>query len=697
LEKVGGIMFKVLVKLFIGIIVFMNLSFSQNLKEIRPPATPLIAVDPYFSVWSTSDKLYNERTKHWTGANYGMLCLVKIDGKNYRIMGWEFNKLEPLEQKSLKVLPTRTVYEFEGAGVNIKLTFLTPSIAYDINLLSLPLTYLIWDVRSIDSKEHSVQIYFDVTAELVVNEPSQKVIWSRSKINSIEALRFGTSEQPILDKKGDNLRIDWGFLYLCSEKTLSSSNSIAPFNISRENFIKYGTSVNEDDLRNPRPASDSWPVLSYIYNFENVKEEKRNYISLIYDDIFSIQYFYRNLKPYWSKIYSTNDLIKKSISQFQEIYSKCVNFDEELVGDLIQVGGQNYATVASLAYRQGLAANKIAIDIDGTPLMFPKENFSNGCISTVDVIYPASPFYLLFNTKLLKAQLTPLLEYCKMNRWKFPFAPHDLGTYPKANGQVYGGGEVSEEDQMPVEESGNMIIMIAAISKVENNVNFALKYWDIITKWAEYLKEKGLDPENQLCTDDFAGHLAHNTNLSIKAIIALDCYAFLCKMAGKINEYKNYHSLAKEYVEKWVQMADDKDHYRLAFDKPNTWSQKYNLIWDKVLQLNLFPEVVFEKELKFYLTKINKYGLPLDNRKDYTKLDWILWTASLYRDFSEFDKMIAPLINFINDTPDRVPLTDWFWTNNAKQAGFQARSVVSGVFIKMLTNKEIWKKWNNKK
>ncbi|HRV32683.1 MAG TPA: DUF5127 domain-containing protein, partial [Candidatus Paceibacterota bacterium] len=354
-------MYKTLIKLLIGIIVFMNLSFTQDLKEIRPPATPLIAVDPYFSVWSTSDKLYSERTKHWTGANNSMLCLVKIDGKNYRIMGWEFNKLEPLEQKSLKVLPTRTVYEFEGAGVNIKLTFLTPSIAYDIDLLSLPITYLIWDVRSIDSKEHSVQIYFDVTAELVVNEPSQKVIWSRSKINDIEAIRFGTAEQPILDKKGDNLRIDWGFLYLCFEKNNYSSSSILSYNISRENFIKLGALINEDDLRNPRPASDSWPVLSYIYNLENVKEEKRNYIALIYDDIFSIQYFYRNLKPYWSKTYSTNELIKKSISQFQEIYSKCVNFDEELVSDLLKVGGNNYATIASLAYRQGLAANKIAI------------------------------------------------------------------------------------------------------------------------------------------------------------------------------------------------------------------------------------------------------------------------------------------------------------------------------------------------
>ena len=241
-----------------------------------------------------------------------------------------------------------------------------------------------------------------------------------------------------------------------------------------------------------------------------------------------------------------------------------------------------------------------------------------------------------------------------------------------------------------------MLIMTAALAKIDGNADYARAYWPLLTKWAEYLRDKGMDPENQLSTDDFAGHLAHNTNLSLKAILALGSYALLADMLGQKSVGARYREIAQGMAKRWVEMADDGDHYRLSFDRPGTWSQKYNLVWDRLLGLNLLPAQVARREINFYKTKQNKFGLPLDNRETYTKLDWIVWTATLAESPEDFKAFIAPIYRFANETPNRVPLTDWFWTLDGKQRGFQARSVVGGIYIKMLSDPGIWKKWAGK-
>jgi hypothetical protein len=285
------------------------------------------------------------------------------------------------------------------------------------------------------------------------------------------------------------------------------------------------------------------------------------------------------------------------------------------------------------------------------------------------------------------------MHYAASDRWKFPFAPHDLGTYPHANGQVYGGGERTEENQMPVEESGNLLLLITAVAQMEGHAQFAGLYWAQLEKWAEYLKARGFDPENQLCTDDFAGHLAHNVNLSAKAICGLGAFARLCELRGDKTKAEEYFQTARQFAQRWVKEADAGDHFRLAFDKPDTWSQKYNLIWDRILDLNLFPAEALRKEMAFYRHTQNRFGLPLDNRKTYTKLDWILWTATLTRDRSDFEALVDPVFTFLNETPDRSPMTDWYETQSGRKVGFTARPVVGGVFAQMLYDGALWQKY----
>jgi len=522
-----------------------------------------------------------------------------------------------------------------------------------------------------------VSVNFGASGELAVNTPDQTVKPEEvAGVGDLTVLRVGSTEQKVLGKAGDDLRIDWGYLYLAASK---AQNAKA--------FIQIPAAAQE--------AAGRDVALGLTLDFGTVeKAPVSRWLMLAYDDLFSIQYLTTNLRPYWRRNgWEAADLLKASAAEYEALGKRCAAFDAEFTADLTKAGGEAYARLGALSYRQCFAAGKFVVDAKGQPMQFCKENHSNGCISTSDVFYPMAPQFLLFGPTLTKAFMVPFMDYAASARWKFPFAPHDLGTYPHANGQRYGGGEKTEDNQMPVEESGNLLILFGAVAQMEGNADFAARYWPQLVRWADYLKTKGFDPENQLCTDDFAGHLAHNVNLSAKAICALGAFAKLCAMKGDTAAAAEYAKLAKDFAARWVKEADDGDHFRLAFDRPGTWSQKYNLVWDRILGLDLFPDAVRRKEMDYYLKTQNPFGLPLDIRKPYTKLDWTLWTATLTQDRKDFDAILAPVDRFIRETPDRSPLTDWYWTNNAKKRGFTGRPVIGGIFLQMLYDKQAWAKY----
>jgi hypothetical protein len=662
--------------------------------RLVPPATPLVACDPYFSVWSPGDRLTDVDTTHWTGKPHRLTSLVRIDGKPYRVMGASPRTVPALEQTSLTVLPTRTIYTFEGAGVALTLTFMTPVLPEDIALLSRPVTYLTYDIRSTDNASHEVQLHFDASGELAVNTGNQSVVWgAAAAFGELRALSIGSKDQPVLAKKGDDLRIDWGYLYVAAPNATFSSHLIAAPAAIRKSFAERGGVNGTFDT--PQPAAADQVAVALSMDLRKVGAQPiSRWLMLAYDDLYSIQYMKQNLRPYWRRNgWEAADLLPAAATDYESLRQRCAAFDAELMADLTRTGGEKYAKLCALAYRQCFAAGKFVADAHGQPLQFCKENHSNGCIGTSDVFYPMAPQFLLLGPSLAKSFLVPFMNYAASERWKFPFAPHDLGTYPHANGQVYGDGERGVNNQMPVEESGNLLLLFGAVAQMEGHADFAGLYWTQLEQWAEYLKKKGFDPENQLCTDDFAGHLAHNVNLSAKAICGLGAFAKLCQMRGAQAQADATFKLARQFAARWVQEADDGDHFRLAFDRPGTWSQKYNLIWDRILGLNLFPAEVARKEMDYYRKRQNQYGLPLDNRQTYTKLDWITWTATLTQDRADFEALIDPIFTFMNETPDRSPLTDWYQTKTAHKVGFTGRPVIGGVFAQMLYDPAVWKKY----
>ncbi|NLS92830.1 MAG: DUF4965 domain-containing protein [Planctomycetaceae bacterium] len=672
---------------------------ADDAQILRPPAVPLVTHDPYFSIWSCSDHPAEGWPQHWTGKVHALCSMIRVDGKTYRLMGMESREAEVAKLINCRVWPTRTIYTLEAGGVTVTLTFTSPLLPDDLELIGRPASYIAWSLKSTDGQIHDVDLYFDHTAELVVNEPKQNVDWSRAEAAGMDVMRMGTKDQPVLQRDGDDVRIDWGYSYLAVPAKQSAATLIAGAPVARESFVTAGRIAGSDDTTMPRPASQNWPVCAVAFDCGRVAGQPvEKWLILAYDDVYSIQYFEEKLRPWWRRDGADPaQMLTAAAQAYEDVTARCRRFDEQLTTDAGRIGGAKYADLCALAYRQAIAAHKLVAAPDGTPMLFSKENNSNGCIATVDVAYPASPIFMLLSNDLLKAMIEPVFRYAAMDRWPFPFAPHDLGRYPKAVGQRYGGGEKTEDRQMPVEECGNMVIMAAAVSQIDGNTQYVERFWPQLSQWAAYLKEKGLDPENQLCTDDFAGHLAHNANLSLKAIVALGAYAKVCKMAGRQAEADEYRRVAEEFAAEWPKLADDGDHYRLAFDAPGTWSQKYNLVWDTLLNLNLFPTDIARREVAYYKTKLNEFGLPLDNRELYTKTDWEVWTATLAENREDFDALMEPVYAFVNKTPQRVPLTDWYWTQNAERRGFKARSVIGGVFIKMLSDPAAWENWSQRK
>lgn len=631
--------------------------------KMRAPAYPLITVDPYFSVWSTSNNLTDSDIKTWYSKTCFLIGKAEIDGKGYMFMGSAADmKLPPMAQTDVTVKSFSTVYTFAAAGVCLKAEFFTPVLPTDLDMLSRPASYMRIGLESQDNARHEVKITVSASQDFCVERKLQNcVLTETAEIgNGISAMKMGGVEQAILGYSGDAHGIDWGYFYLASNKGTVSGTEMAD-----RKFLKAELPLDTG---------------------------KNNTATVVfaYDDIYSVKYFGEPLKAYWKRNGDTcEQIIGKAFSDYDTFKARCDEFDEALCREAISAGGERYAELLRLAVRQIMAACKLVIKKNGEILYITKECLSNGCAATVDVAYPTIPFFLLYNPALAEAMIRPIYEYVRSGKWPYEFAPHDLGTYPILNGQVYGSG-FKMSMQMPIEECGNMLIMTAAVTKAVGSEKLFTEYRDIADRWAKYLSEFGADPDNQLCTDDFAGHLAHNCNLALKSIVALAAYSRLCKIAGDNDKAQYYEELAKKNAAEWAEKAAVGDGtYRLTFDNRDTFSMKYNAVWDGIFGLNIFPDDMWTDEIKGYEKHFNPYGLPLDSRSDCTKSDWMIWTATLSDNQEFFKKTVDALWLNYNLSPSRVPLNDLFSTVTSLQIHFQHRSVQGGMFIRLLKDKKI--------
>ncbi len=592
-------------------------------------------------------------------------------------------------QTGVDVLACNTYYKFRCGNVNLDVVFTAPMIIDDLESISVPINYISYRVTSRDDQEHDVQFYFGLTSEMTIYHTDTETVSRSTTKNGVKYVYAGSKSQPVLQRVADMVPIDWGYIYL---PAIDGNVCIADCNYAESEFAADGKISTVKTGVVTAADISKYPTLAFTKDLGK-STKAYGHMLIGYDERYDIQYHKRNYKGYWARNGKT---IYEAFEEMRDKYYyymlRSRDMDKLIYDDAYNATkSKKYAELLSGTYRHVLAAHKLFEDSEGNLLYFSKENNSNGCVNTMDLTYPSSPLFFCYNPALQKGMSTSIIEYCYTGKWPFNFAAHDLGTYPHANGNVYGNPYANDGSTMPLEESANAIILTAYNTKLDGDLDYLKKYWDVLTSWNQYLVDNGKEPGNQLCTDDFKGHSSRNSNLAIKSIMGIASYAEMCKMLGYEDEYKKHMDIAREYAHYWVDNARGTDNFYMEFEKPGTWSLKYNMLWDKLWGWNIFNDDytgdVMAIEMEFYKTKMRTWGLPLDGRDWQGKSDWAAWIAAMTDNSADFNLIMDAEWKFANETVARWPLSDWHWTDSNKAVAFRARSVIGGLWAKVLMEK----------
>lgn len=630
--------------------------------QIKLPSYPLITIDPFMSIWSPSDKLYGSDSVIWHGQKKKLRGYILIDRTDsYCFMGVPEKGAEIIPQTELDVTPLVTEYVFQNKILKLTLKFWTPLIIDDIYKLSLPVSFIDYKAEFLDGKRREFEILIDVDKSFCFNKTRKRLTGGEKNCGVLSLAFMGCKNQTPLNKSGDGVSADWGYIYIAGENCSCK-------------FDKTGIRA--------------------------VSEKTEGSFIFAYDDVKSIEYMGTQYPCLWTEKYG--DILKAIVYAREnrpELLNSAEKLNERLLSDAEKFG-ESYQKILTASYRQVLAGHKLFRGKDGEIYYFSKECHSNGCINTVDISYPSMPIFLLYNPSLIKGMVTGIFEFARMSCWKFDFAPHDIGRYPIANGQAYGHKnsplfprkKIYRENvcrfplksQMPVEECGNMLALTYLHYLFSGDKSVIERNYDMLEKWANYLVNAGVLLENQLCTDDFAGHSEKNINLAIKGVLGI---AFFAKISDALGKETNMWDTARSYAEKLCSFALPDGTLPFSAGDKDTWSLKYNMVWDKILAFSLFPKELYEAESRKYKEKLGNFGVPLDYRSSLAKTDWMLWAAVLDSADDSVKIFSDAIVKYLSETKEPYPFPDWIDTNEAFRHGFAHRTVQGGLWLPILADK----------
>ncbi|KAJ1547519.1 hypothetical protein HK405_005641, partial [Cladochytrium tenue] len=671
---------------------------AATVPTVRPPSTPLAVRSPYLSTWMPADSIVGTWPQFWTnGQTKGWAGIARVDGAAYAILG------NPIQdsvvgltanavQKSLTLTPTTSTYVLAAGPVQVTLVFFSPVEPSDPKLQSIPMSYLQISAVSTDGASHSVQIECDISAEWAHGDSSQVATWAVDSSvtvtgGTLQSFTVQAQTQTQFSETGDYP--NWGTVVWstlnANSLTWQSGDDATTI---RANFASNGQLANTNNA-NYRAINSGWPIFAFANDFGSVGTTPTATLTYVIGHVRNQAITYQGTaqNAYWTNYWSDwQGMLQYFYNDLPNAVTRNAALDSQITTAATNANGGNYAIILALATRQAFAGTEF-VGSSSDPWLMLKEISSDGNVQTVDVVYPASPILYYLNPDYLRYIMNPLVDYMSSGLWPQSYSCHDIGSsYPNADGHNDGGGEY-----MPVEESANMLLMIAmyAQSNPSAAATWITSHYSLFRQWADYLVEYGLYPENQLTTDDFAGWIANSTNLALKATLGVGAMGRISNLVGRTGDAIHYTSTAQSFIQTVVSVATDPSgaYLDLAYGDSGVWSSKYNVFMDKLLGLNLVPSSVVALEDAKYRAVSNAYGVPLDARHTYTKGDWELWLAASASDSTLRQNIVNAVASYLNATPQRVPFSDWYDTIAATQNGFQARPVVGGTYSILAVNK----------
>jgi len=647
-----------------------------------------------------------------------------------------------------------------NGSVEVILSFLSPITPTSTLRQSIPASYVTAYVKG----NFDINIYIDVNGQWVSGNRGSHIEWElhenqfQKDAEKLKTWKVRRSNEELFTEWQD--RAEWGTLHFTGPG--DAPHECGTSAILRQRFAKSGALRNAVD-DSFREIMDSEPVFAFSKSFKLGTGKGLDAEAFIDSVMFTITHIQdpvtqfasarglTMMRPLWmSYFYSDTALISFHYGDFRHAFTLAADYSRQVAKDAFASGSTNYQEIVELSARQVMGATVFSGTPDN-PILFLKEISSNGNCQTVDVIFPAFPFFLYTNPKWLAYLLEPLIEHMLSGQYPNDYTMHDLGThFPNMTGHSDGNDEY-----MPVEECGDMLIMglalvnslsyasseeagspwsalgnpkdVASMQVREGVSPFALpdtletrdgifglddqwggtssqhqaKQWvsrsyRLWKQWTGYLVDYSLYPQNQLCTDDFAGWLPLMTNLALKGIVGIKAMSELAEVVGETADAKYYRNVSEEYVKVWELegMARDSGRAKLAYNWEGSWTTLYSLYADALLCFhptlnatpsvlesggkssqkpmipdkskgsdsgNFIPDHIYTTQSQWYSVAMQKYGLPLDSRHFYTKSDWEFQAAAVAGKETRA-QILDRVAKWLNETNTDRPFTDLYET-----------------------------------